>query len=204
MEKIRLDKLRNATLANLGMAIGSVGVFAATGNSAFMSEAIHDGADTGAHGSRYFAEKLGIDQDTRRFKWFLGASFLGVSALSAFTSYKIGSDLVNGQVVESSSRDSLINLGSAVSIGAGNTYAYKQIESVEEHSHASEASFNHAKVDMLASWGLVGFIIAGALSRQENVSTAGGMLFAGYTALHLAWHAIKPHKHSQNSYIRDD
>lgn len=194
MEFERLRRLRNATLANLSMSIASVGVFAVTGNGAFIAEALHDGADTGAHGSRYLAEKSGINQDTKKFKWFLRAGLLGVSALSAVASVKFGNELLNGEVPTADIGDKALDLGAAVGIGLGNTYAYSQVKGIEEHSHASEASFDHAKVDMLASWGLAGFIVA-YVAGADKASQVGGMLFAGYTAAHLAWHALRPHKH---------
>jgi divalent metal cation (Fe/Co/Zn/Cd) transporter len=195
MDKSRLNKLRNATLANLGMAIGSVGVFAVTGNSAFISEAIHDGADTGAHGSRFFAEKLGVDQETKKFNWFLRAGLIGLSALSGYTSYKIGVDIKNGLFEDPNTQENALNLVAAIGVGAGNTYAYKELESIEEQSNASETSLDHGKVDMLASWGLVVFIGAG-VAGVEKAPEIGGCLFAGYTSGHLLWHAIRPHKHN--------
>lgn len=194
MDKLRLEKLRNATLANLGLTVGSLVVFSSTGNSALVAEALHDGADTIAHSSRYGAERLAINQDTAKFKWFLRGSMLALSALSGYTAVKIGMNINNGVFEEQSTKEGAINLASAAVICAGNTYAYRQLESIEDHSHASEASYDHARVDMLASWGLAGSIALG-VAGVAKAPEIGGMVFAGYTSVHLAKHAVSPHEH---------
>ena len=174
------------------MVVGSAVAFGITGNTAYVAEVLHDGADTGSHGSRYLAEKRNINQDTIKFKRFLKAGLLSVSMLSGYTAYRLGIEVKVGNIQHNSLNENLTNVFGATTIAVGNTYAFVQINSLEEHSNASEASLNHAQVDMVASWGLASSIVmetAGA----EGASKWGGFLFAAYTAGHLALHAIKPH-----------
>ena len=186
--------MRNATLANLGMMVGSAGAFVITGNPAFAAETVHDLADTGAHGSRYLAEKYQVNQHTKRFENFLKLSMLGVAGLSAYTAGRIGINILEGKVLDDSLNDTMINLGGAIMIGVGNTYARDELRSVKSHSYASSAGLKHADVDMVASWGLAGSIGLEAAG-IEYASQWGGYSFATYTALHLYFHATESHEH---------
>lgn len=190
----RLRRMRNATLANMGMMAGGVGAFVFTGNPAFAAEAVHDLADSGAHGSRFLAEKYEINQHTKKFEYFLKFSMLGVAGLSAYTSGRIGINILEGNVPDNTMQDILVNLTGASLIGIVNTYARDELKDINSHSYASFASLNHADVDMVASWGLAASIALEALG-IENASQWGGFSFAAYTALHLYFHAIDEHSH---------
>lgn len=196
MESVeRLRRMRNATLANAGMMIGSVGLYSITGNSAFIAEGIHDLADTGAHGSRYLAEKKDIDQHTKKFDLFLRSSLGAVGLLSGYAAYRFGVKISESNYENVSMQESAANLLGAVSIAGGNSYAYIQLKGIEEQSSASKASLDHGTVDLVASWGLAAFIGAEIVGR-EGASQWGAFLFSAYTAAHLIIHAIKPHKHN--------
>jgi len=186
--------MRNTTLANLGMAIGSMGVFVVTGNGAYVAEALHDTADVASHGSRLYMESSINDQNSKKSKNLLKLGMLSVSALSLYAATRIGADILNGVANDVDTDNTRLNLASAGAIAAGNTYAYNQMSSIDEHSNASGSSLDHSKVDMFASWGLAGSIAAEALG-VDDASQYGGFLFAIYTAAHLAVHALKPHKH---------
>ncbi len=194
MEKLnRIKRLRNATLANLGLVTVSLVAFGLTGNEAYISEIIHDGADTGNHGSRFLSEKFSVDQDTKIFKRFLKTGMLMASLLSGYTAYRLGLEIRAGNIPHDNFNKNLINLLGATTIAGGNTYAYQQVNSLHEHSNASMASLNHAQVDMTASWGLASSITLESAG-VDGASTWGGLLFASYTAGHLAIHALKPHR----------
>lgn len=195
MEKLnRLKRMRNATLANMGMMAGGVGAFVVTGNPAFAAEVVHDLADTGAHGSRYLAEKYEIDQHTKKFEYFLKFSMLGVAGLSAYTASRIGINILEGNIPDNSAQDTLINLTGASLIGIVNTYARDELKDIKFHSFASSAGLDHADVDMVASWGLASSIALEAMG-VKNASLWGGFSFAAYTALHLYFHATDTHSH---------
>jgi divalent metal cation (Fe/Co/Zn/Cd) transporter len=186
--------MRNATLANLGMMVGSVGAFAVTGNPAFVAESVHDLADSSAHGTRYLAEKYQVNQHTKKFEYFLKFSMIGVAGLSAITAGKIGINILEGNIPNDSLQDTIVNLTGASLIGMGNTFARDELKEINSHSYASATSLNHADVDMVASWGLAASIAVEAVG-VENASQWGGYSFATYTALHLYVHATEKHEH---------
>lgn len=190
----RLKRMRNATLANLGMMVGSVGAYAVTGNSAFVAESVHDLADSTAHGSRYLAELYQVDQHTKKFELFMKFSMIGVAGLSAVTAGRIGINLLDGHMSNDGLQDMIFNLTGASLIAIGNTYARDELKDVTFHSYASSVGLDHADVDMVASWGLACSIALEA-GGVENASQWGGYSFASYTALHLYIHAIEPHEH---------
>lgn len=187
----RIRRLRNATLAQLGLAIVSAGASVITGNHAFAAELRHDVQDTVLHGSKYAAERQGIDQERRAFQWFLRGSMAALSIAAATKGYDIFQDIQEGTRVTMDMTEATVTTGSAVAIAAGNTYSYVQLRGINEHSHASASSLGHAEFDMVASWGLSGSLLLETAGVQ-NASLYGGLLFAGYTTVEAARHAIRP------------
>lgn len=193
---IRRRALRRTVLANAGLLAYSVFAAAVSGNKAFMAEAIHDAGDTTAHGLRWGAESLGIDQHTDRYKRFRKATFYVLSGLSAYTAVRIGLDISNGVSAAGSKGEQWFELASAGAVAGGNVYAWREMEKVEHHSHASHDSRHHARTDMAASLGLATCIAADVLGAR-GMAEVGGTLFAGYTAIELfpTEHKLEHHDH---------
>lgn len=183
-EKDRQQRLGRATAVNAAMAVGSMAISVITGNPAFAAESVHDLGDTAAHGSRYMCEHRGVDQNSRAFQWFRWASFGALSVMSGYMAVKFG--LAVPEAVQSIEQDpnNTIEILGATAVAAGNTYAHKTIDGIEEHSNASQDSHHHSRVDMVASLGLVTSILIEACG-VNGASEVGGSVFAGYTAYKL-------------------
>jgi hypothetical protein len=183
--KERCKRLGRATLANLGLFAFTTAVSVLTNNKAFFAEAMHDGGDTLLHGSSYGVEAKGIDQNTKKMRFFRRAGFFMLSGLSAWTAIRLGLDFRQwGSDGWNGSRE-VIELGSAVVVAAGNIYAYDQLDEIENHSNISKDRHGHARTDMRASVGLAAFIAADAVG-LNGAAEFGGAAFATYTAAELA------------------
>ncbi len=187
----RKKRLKRTVVTNAGLMLFSAVVSVASGNTAFIAEATHDAADTVTHGGRYYAEVNGVNQSGRNFQRFSKASMFILSGLSAFTAARLGVDLFNG--IEDSGQQWGELVASGV-VAAGNIYAYKQMNAVEEHSIASSHSHRHARIDMVASVGLSTFIAVDSLG-LDGASELGGAFFAGYTAYELFPTEKRLHSH---------
>lgn len=190
----RLRRMRNATFANIGITIGTGVGYVMTGNPAFSGEAGHSSSDSLAHGTRYLAERFGIDQDTKAFKNFLRASLLVPAGFLIWNSARTGIDLLQGGEADNTISGKVINGAGALAITGANTYALVQTSGIDEHSHASNATHNHAKNDAIVSGGFsvsLGAEVVGV----DNASLYGGMLFSGIAGAHLLKEAWNPHKH---------
>lgn len=187
----RLKRMRNATLAQIGITITSIGLGVATGNHAYTGEASHSGSDAATYGSRYLIEKTNLDQESPFIKGFLKLSLVVPAGIILYTSYRAGLDIYNNQIPE---QHTVTNIAGALAIGGVNTYANIEMRKVNEHTHASSASRAHSDADMGFSWAIASGLAGEALIGRgvSNYVTAGaGVLAAG----HLLEEAFKKHEH---------
>jgi hypothetical protein len=183
--------MRNATLANIGIAAGTGLGFLLTGNPVYGGEAGHSGSDGLAHMLRYQAEKRGINQDTKIFKLFLAGSLAVPAAFLLRHSYETGIELLG--VIQGAEYDNFSARNSVLAglaIGGANTYGYYQTSKIEEHSDASEATHKHTRTDAIVSGGFVVTLFAEA-GGVDNASLVGGTVFSGLAGLHLGYEAVK-------------
>lgn len=191
----RKKRLKRTVVTNAGLMLFSAVVSVASGNAAFAAEAVHDAADTATHGGRYYAEANGVNQNGRYFQRFSKASFYILSIMSGVTAARLGFDLLNG--VEDSGQQ-WFQLAASGIVAGGNVYAYKQMNTVEEHSIATSHSHHHAQKDMIASVGLSACIAADALG-VDGASEWGGVAFAAYTAYELFPTEKRLHSHQTDA-----
>ena len=185
----RLKRMRKAATANLVIAVGSALLFPFSGSKVLSGEAAHSGSDAAMHGLRYFAEKRGVDQESSRFRLFIKGSLLVPAGFLAWNAWRSGLDILNNVQLDQSRSASVANGVGAVAIAALNGYAYYQTSGIEEHSHASHASHNHAFADALVSGGFVASLGAEAVG-VEQASTVGSCIFSSIAAAHLLKEAL--------------
>lgn len=187
----RLRRMRNATKANLGIALGTGFGFFLTGNPVFGGEAGHSGSDALVHGLRYHAEKRGINQDTTKFRLFLAGSLAVPAAFLLDHSYETGLELI--EALNSGKNNELspkVAIASGIAIGGANGVALYNTSKIEDHSDASEATHKHALVDALVSGGFMLTLFAEAAG-VKNASLVGGAVLSGVAGVHLGYEAIK-------------
>jgi divalent metal cation (Fe/Co/Zn/Cd) transporter len=195
----RLRRMRNATMANLGSALVSTALLPFSGSRILSGEAGHSGADVLAHGLRYGAERLGIDQETKMFRAFISASLLVPAGFLLWNAWKSGLDLVNG-VPENRDPVALTANGvGALAIAGLNAYAYQQTRHIEEQSRASQATHNHAFADAFVSAGFAGSLVL-EIGGVPNASSVGGLVFSALASGHLVHEAVTQHSHEHDHH----
>lgn len=190
----RIMRLGRATVTNAFLAVFSAGVSIASGNTGFISEAIHDLGDTVAHGTRYSCEVRGVNQKSRAFQMFRRASFGALGVLSGVIAIRNGLAIPESLGRGEDFTTRVIELAGSGVVAGGNWYAFSQVDEIEEHTDASHDSHHHARTDRNASLGLA-VCVAADVAGANGMSEVGGALFGAYTAWELTRAAIDPNHH---------
>lgn len=191
----RLNRLRDATGLNFASSFVSFILSPVTGSPVYDGEKAHSLSDGIVHLSRWFAEKLGIDQETKRFKNFLRGSLLIPAGFLGYTSIKTGVDLIEGVQYEPTITDKVVNSIGGTAIAGLNTQSYIRLKGTEDHSHASFTSFIHQRADVVVAYGYAIGLWSEAAGIADTGSFFSNVLFSGAAALHLTLEARDPHKH---------
>ena len=191
----RVAAIRDASLVNLGMLGVEAGAAVLTGNSALIAGVLHESTDTVAHASKYAVEKKGWNQNSKWFKRFLRGSMGVLAVVATWNMVDNTQDFLDDDKrVHLDITDGAIHLGTALVMVAGNTFAHERLKSLKQQSSASQSSLDHAKFDMVASYGYAGSLVLEVVG-VPGASLAGGAVFSGYTAVEASRHAVKPHLH---------
>jgi hypothetical protein len=194
-EKENRQKRMSITLgANLFSTIYAGVGYLFGGNTVFSGEFKHSGTDSIVYGSRLYAEHQGYNQETRKFRNFLRVTMAVPAAFLLKDSYDAAIDIFS--LSDISQDVGFTGYVGAIVISSSNTVAYVASNSIKEHSHASKANLSHAIADLGASYAYAGGLILEASDLFDGGSTYGTAVGSGIAGAHLAYEAIKPHKHS--------